>query len=121
MACIKCGVPLVKEDRGNIQLGNPDGFEHIDCSKTKYISKETAKKEFPILPTEPVKEKKVEAVPEYKPIKPKVPPNRLIKEDGTEREAESIEDKKPKWAHRFLAKEEKIEKGSEETSEESEE
>ena len=67
MACIKCGVPLVKEDRGNIQLGNPDGFEHIDCSKTKYISKEMAKKEFPILPTEPVKEKDEEVIPEYTP------------------------------------------------------
>ena len=98
MTCIKCGVPLVKADRGNIQLGNPDGFEHIDCSKTKHISKEMAEKaaklnpiEFPILPPEPIEEEKVvEVVPEY-------------------------------TAPRFLAKEKKIEKDSEETSEESEE
>jgi len=113
MACIKCGVPLVKADRGNIQLGNPDGFEHINCSESKYISKEMAKeatkkakKEFPILPPAPVKEKKVEAVPEYT--------------APVEKKEEPVEEK-PKWAHRFLAKEEKIEKDSEETSEESEE
>ena len=69
MTCIKCGVPLVRADRGNIQLGNPDGFEHIDCVKTKYSGPEVAKKsdpkEFPILPEEPVIEEKViEPIPE---------------------------------------------------------
>lgn len=69
MTCIKCGVPLVKADRGNIQLGNPDGFEHIDCSKTKYLGRDMTipddPKEFPILPYEPVIEEKViEPIPE---------------------------------------------------------
>lgn len=40
MACSKCGRPLVKADRGNITLGNPDGFNHIDCAKSQYLGRD---------------------------------------------------------------------------------
>ncbi len=40
MACSKCGKPLVKADRGNITLGNPDGFDHIDCAKSQYLGRD---------------------------------------------------------------------------------
>lgn len=114
MTCVKCGVPLVKADRGNIQLGNPDGFEHIDCAKSKYLGPEVAKKsdpkEFPILPEEKKEEapKEVEVkstvIPEYEPS--------VVKK---------AKEKKPKWTRNFSVKEKNREENSEEASEESEE
>lgn len=40
MECNKCGKSIVTADRGNVILGNPDGFDHVDCSKAAYISPE---------------------------------------------------------------------------------
>ena len=56
MACRKCGKPLVKADRGNIALGIPDGFDHVDCGKAAYME----------VPPEIVKEKSVIIAKEVK-------------------------------------------------------
>jgi hypothetical protein len=62
MACSKCGKPLVKEDRGNITLGIPDGFDHVDCDKSKYLGRDMSipdpiKEETPYVLPEKVEEK----------------------------------------------------------------
>lgn len=59
MACGKCKKPIVKADRGNITLGNPDGFDHIDCGKAAYIKfPSDVIKEKPIVISKEVKEYK---------------------------------------------------------------
>ena len=77
---------MVKEDRGNIILGNPDGFDHVDCDKAAYrelpsevvkekpavISKEIKKDDSPSLASgdlAPIMEQKEEKVKYTKPIK----------------------------------------------------
>ena len=66
MACNKCGKMLVKEDRGNITLGIPDGFDHADCGKAAYLE----------VPPEVAKEKPVVIAKEVKKeIKPFSPPS----------------------------------------------
>lgn len=76
MACNKCGKPLVKADRGNIILGNPDGFDHKDCNKSKYLGRDMSipdpiKEENPYVLPKEVEEKIEEKVEEktFKPIK----------------------------------------------------
>jgi len=67
MACNKCGKPLVKADRGNITLGNPDGFDHIDCDKSKYLGRDMSipdpiKEENPYVLPEKIEEKAEENI-----------------------------------------------------------
>lgn len=71
MNCSKCGKPIVTADRGNITLGIPDGFDHIDCGKAAYIDPGDCKKkpsvEKVIEETTPLptKEEKDEDIREY--------------------------------------------------------
>ena len=76
MACNKCGKPLVKADRGNITLGNPDGFDHIDCDKSAYIVPHgllKEKKSIEVPECTSIEEEKIVSLEEWEPVKKRGP------------------------------------------------